>query len=526
MKARARLVCDFIETQCTVEGGAPFILMPWQKSFIAKTYPDRPGAERTITRAVLSTPRKHGKTEIGAALMLTHIVGPESRPGGRVFSAAGSSKQQASLIFDRAKRMIEANPELSSRIQIKASESVMYCLQRNTRYAAVSTKSRSWHGELPYFWIYDELAQALDWKLYDALDRAQGTVPGGGLGLVISTRSDLPGNPMGDLLDEVKTAKAAGMYKHWVMQVYSASKDVDPYTMTAVRQANPGLGAIISEADVRRELEEAKATPSKRMSFRAYRLNLEAGDAQNLVDPLVWKEAAWDGFQDGRTRDDLWKELEGESCWAGLDMSETTDLTSLALWFPERGILTAVGWLPEENVATRTAQDRYPYDEAARHGDLLLTPGSVVDPEVIADFIMDCSAMFNLKELRYDRYRMAPVERRLKDRGCYTKMEPFGQGYTSMSPAIEEFERLILAGLLKHDGGGVFTMCVLNCGVKMNLTSISAERKPEKLSERGRIDCAVASLMAVADRGTRIGGYDISRFFPAEALTGLDSATV
>ena len=48
----------------------------------------------------------------------------------------------------------------------------------------------------------------------------------------------------------------------------------------------------------------------------------------------------------------------------------------------------------------------------------------------------------------------------------------------------------------------VLNLCVTNCGGYVDPNSTSDARKPVKLSPNGRIDAAVATLMAVSDMGT------------------------
>ena len=274
-------------------------------------------------------------SEIGGALVLVHVAGPEAGHGQRIVSAAAGSRDQAGIIFDRASRMVQENPALAAVIEITPSRKRLHHKTRLNTYEALQTKARTVQGEQPAFWIYDEYAQALDDDLYDALDRGQGAVPGEGLGLVISTRSHRPGNPMADLLDMIEQGKGDGSTSHWISHVYSADPELTgdaEFEWENVAKANPGLGTVISRESVQKEINEARMMPGKRAKFRAYRLNIEASSANQLVDLAVWNKAAM--AKKPIPRKKLYRSLRGERCIGGLDMSRTTDLTSLALWFP------------------------------------------------------------------------------------------------------------------------------------------------------------------------------------------------
>src|SRR5665811_2382981 len=73
--------------------GQPLRLMEFQKQFILDIY-DNPYGTHT---AYLSLGRKNGKTTIIAAILLAHLVGPESVLNSQIVSGA-QSKDQAAVV--------------------------------------------------------------------------------------------------------------------------------------------------------------------------------------------------------------------------------------------------------------------------------------------------------------------------------------------------------------------------------------------------------------------------------------------
>ena len=529
---RAARVIQFIETFLRLEDGEPFILQPWQRAFVAALY--APG----VRRGVLSVAKKNGKTQLAAALALAHIVGPEKRPGGRVLSAAAGSREQAALVFERARMMVWQSAKLLDRLSITASKWRLEHRLTLSRYEALPAKARTVQGQLPVMWIYDEFAQALDSDLYDALDRGQGTVSGGGLGLVISTRSHRPGNPLADLLDAIERGHKLGLMQHWIAHVYSGDPAAaDEFAIENVALANPGL-SLASDDDpdaaagdgflgrdaLEQEVEEARLMPSKRAAFRAYRLNIESEPTESLVDMRLWSERADPACAAAAATGSLraaaferihrlWVELVDEVCVLGLDMSATQDLTSLALWFPRRDYLAVWSWLPEAILAEREADDRVPYRAWAEVGDLRLSPGATIEPTFIAEVIRGICARYQVLELRYDRWRTAAVMRRLAEVGADVEVREFGQGYKDMGPAIEDFERRIINASLIHDDNPVTNYGLGSCLVASDPRAMSDARKPAK--RRGaRNDPAVAALMAIADMGIDTHERGVGDFVP------------
>ena len=92
--------------------GQPFTVYPWQRKILRGMYAPR------VREAVISIPRKNGKTGLAAGLALGHLCGPEAEEMGEVYSAA-SDKKQAGIIFRQAKAMIRRTPWLKSRLTVK-----------------------------------------------------------------------------------------------------------------------------------------------------------------------------------------------------------------------------------------------------------------------------------------------------------------------------------------------------------------------------------------------------------------------
>ena len=94
--------------------GKPFVLEPWQyENMVMPVYGrlDRKG-RRKIKRALFGIPRWNGKSELTALLHLYHMYG-EPVYGGEQYAFA-TTKQQAAIIFDTAKRMINADDKLKA----------------------------------------------------------------------------------------------------------------------------------------------------------------------------------------------------------------------------------------------------------------------------------------------------------------------------------------------------------------------------------------------------------------------------
>ena len=516
MGRRADNVIRFIELACTKEDGSPLLLSPWQKDYIQACYPGEPASPRTITNAIQSTGRKNGKSSLGSALLITHTAGPEAIPGSSV-RAVATTKRQAGFLFKHMVRMVEAKEELRTRMEIKASTMSMWCMETGVSYETMAARVGASHGDNVAFFLYDELGQAKDMDLYDSMEKAQSAVPGGGLAMVMSTNSMEPGNPLADLIEMVEKGQQAGEMRHWHKEVWAGDPEKDPYDWDNIRAANPNLGVSISRKVIEKDIEEAKLSPQRRAHFRAYRLNLTAGNHTSLVDPMVWAEAK----HPTKSQEQLLKEMRGEEVQLGLDLSDVKDLTSLGLFFPDHGVCASDNWLPTETLDERSREDRMPYADWEKMGYLRTVPGKVIDHEVIYRRLAELTKLYRVRSLRYDRWRMKPILTALEQRHVSMETHDFGQGYKSMAPAIETFEAKLLSGQLVYGHNPILTMAMLNCKTKENPQSISNERKPWRSSRKQKIDSAVALIMAVADLGEPETPKS-TWFFPQELLDSDD----
>ena len=133
----------------------------------------------------------------------------------------------------------------------------------------------------------------------------------------------------------------------------AAAGQEDDWTDPEVwRKANPSFGITIDAGQFAEDCREAQESPAKENSFRRYRLN------QWTEQEVRWlKMEKWDACDDDPGS------LEGQECYAGLDLSSTTDITALVLVFPEEGRFKVLPffWIPEEGARQRERRDRVPY---------------------------------------------------------------------------------------------------------------------------------------------------------------------
>lgn len=503
---RAQRVIEFCEKLTVTIGDGlnqPLTLRPFQRDFIYKVYaPHAEGSsKRLVRRAVYSVARKNGKTELAAALILCHLVGPESEPNGHIYSAA-NDRQQAALVFDAVARFIAAEPELSRVLKVVTSTKTIYVKRSDMKSAgsvfkALSAEAGTKHGLNPSFILYDELAQSRSTELFHTLATSQGarSQP---LLMVTSTQNDDPSHILSEMID------TAGDDPTRVVALHAAPEGCDLMDEAAWLEANPALGDFRDRDELVAMAKEAVRLPSFEQQFRLLYLNQRVPLHSSLITAPDWK-ACGPTIEDAPRfgLGDTWDFEPGEPVYLGLDMSLRTDLTALVTVSAGQSSRAKANFFkPEDHLRDHSDRDRKPYDIWRSQGWLTATPGRSVDPKWVAHRIAEIHARNPIVGLAYDRAYIGELLRCLSDisveaqegEGPGIRLVPWGQGFTSMGIAVNAFEHAVLQNELQHDGNPILTWNVMNA---VSVSDPAGNRKIDKTKVRFRIDGAVALAMAL-----------------------------
>lgn len=470
----------WIESFCCVpEGrlvGEQVALTETQKDWIKQIYDSQ-------TRLfILSIPRKNAKTTFSAFLLLLHLVGPEAKPNSQLFSAA-QSREQAAILFSLAAKMVRMSPDLAAFITVRDSGKQLACQELGTLYRALSAEASTAYGLSPAFTVHDELGQVRGPRsnLYDALETAAGAQESP-LSIVISTQAPTDGDLLSTLIDDAKSendpaAKAV---------VHSAPLDADPFSEETIRQANPHFDVFMNREEVLRQMEQARRMPSKEASFR----NLILNQRVDQTTPFITR-AAWEATESGIDENAF---VNGV-VFAGLDLSARNDLTALALVTKYKSLwhCKVEFFAPRIGLNDRAMRDRAPYDVWAEQGWLSLTSGASVAYDEVAERLIEICDDYSVEAIAFDRWRIDVLQAELNRRGVELPLEPFGQGYRDMSPALEYLESELLNEGLTHDENPLLKWCAANA---ISVADTAGNRKLDKQKSSARIDGVQALAMA------------------------------
>jgi len=471
--------------------GKPVLLRDWQKEELRRIY-DNPHGTR---RAILSFGRKNGKTALSSFILLLHLCGPEARPNSQLFSAA-QSRDQAAILFALAAKVVRMSPDINAVVVVRDTAKQLACPELGTLYRALSADASTAYGLSPVLIVHDELGQVKGPRseLYEALETATGAQENP-LSIVISTQAPTDADLLSLLIEDGLTGKDPRV----VVSLHTAPPDLDPFSEEAIKAANPAFGDFQNPVETLAMAEDARRMPSREAEYRNLILNQRVDMNAPFISRSAWTDCAAPVVAD----------FKGLPVYAGLDLSEVSDLTAFVAVAPVDGAwhVKPTFWLPGVGLAEKARADRVPYDVWHSQGWLQTTPGQTVDYEFVAAFLWGFCQANDVRKIAFDRWNWRHLKPWLLKAGFEDSQvsddgglfEPMGQGFQSMSPALRDLESAILNQRIAHGGHPVLTMCAANATVQADP---AGNRKLSKIKSHGRIDGMVALAMAMSVAGT------------------------
>ena len=400
-------------------------------------------------------------------------------------------------MFDVAVDMVRQSPALMKRVKIIPSTRRMIYQPTGSIYQVLSSEVATKHGLNVSACIFDELHTQPTRALYDVMTQGSGDARRQPLWFLLTTagtdRNSICWEVHQKALDILEGRKNDPRF---YPVLFGLPDDADWTNEENWYRANPSLDHTITIDKVRDAFRKAQETPADENQFRQLRLNQWVKQSVRWMPMDKWDECG--GVVDPYA-------LEGRACYAGLDLSSTSDLTALVLAFPptsedEPYRVLPFFWLPEETLSLRVRRDHVPYDQWAKRGFIQTTEGNVVHYGFIERFICELGERYDIREIAHDRWNATMMVQTLEDDGF--TMVPFGQGFKDMSPPTKELMRLVLEHRLCHGGHPVLRWNMDNAFVR---TDPAGNLKLDKEKSTEKVDGAVALVMAL-DRAMKNQG--------------------
>lgn len=225
-------------------------------------------------------------------------------------------------------------------------------------------------------------------------------------------------------------------------------------------KANPLLGQGLDILQIRKEYTKAKNQPSKAPNFKTKHLNMWVDAPKIWIPNEIWM----------KNKHDLTKEQVREKFlqfggYSGGDLSTKLDITAYVLLSEpddngDRYIVPHF-FCPNDNIETRTKEDRVPYAYWRDAGLLKATEGNVVDYKFVESVIYNEYTTYNIKRADFDPWNASSLLSNLIERGL--NVAELNQTMASLSEPTKEFEALVYSGRIKHDGNPILAWMLAGC---------------------------------------------------------------
>ena len=443
--------------------GESLRLRDWQVKLLEHLFARDESDGLLAQTALIGMPRKNGKSALSSAAIGLYSFIAEGIEGGEVVAVA-AEKEQARIVFNEAKRMVETS-ELSDLVTVFKDS--LFIPSTNSVFKVVSAESFSKEGMNPSRVIMDELHAHKNRELFDVFSLAMGNRGKIGQLVAITTagvKSDSSGkDSIAYTLYQYGKKVASGEIKDeaFFMAWWEAQADADHRDPKTWEAANPGFNDLVSASDFE---SAVRRTPEP--EFRTKRLNQWVSSAEAWLPAGAW-DSCLGAFEPS---------IDDEII-LGFDGSYSGDASV---------IVGAV--VPQEDEPIKI------FLVKAWEKDLTLNdPDWRVDTLEVEETIIDfCQRFPRVREIVCDPFRWQRSMSVLEDKGL--PVVAFPQSPSRMIKACAVFFDAVVEGRVEHDGDPVLARHLENTVTK--LTPAGPHIKKENPNSPRKIDAAVAAIMA------------------------------
>ena len=520
---------------------SPFILTDWQREDIIRPlwgtarYDAQWGTwVRAYNEAWIELPRGNGKSEILAGTGLK-LLAADDEYAAEIYAGA-VDRDQAAVVFNVAKHMVELSPILSKLLTVVDSRKTIVDPRTNSFFRVISGDAAGNFGQGPHGILFDEVWVQRNRDLYDALRTGLGKRHQPLMMCALTAGNDVSSWVHAEhqevlrILEDPKRHPNRFAYMRAAprtleeAQAHGLDKVPEIFSDTALKIANPAAGDFLSTATLRAEAKAAQTDPTKEQAYLQFRLNVWTQSATRYISILNWDKGG--GLI---VEEDL--QSWPRQPFGGLDLSATSDLTSLTWLFPpelvdepteeEEAAMTKAElrelnaerhqsipviwrfWAPESKVKLLDSYTGGAFSIWVREGRVTLSEGEVIEYRDVHRQIEKDGRDFGIADVSVDPWNSTSTIAWGEKHNVV--MAEIRQTYAGLSPATKETKRLINTSQFNHGANPVARWCIDGLEVKTDPNENVRPIKPDRQSARKRIDGALSLIFAV-DGHLRRGG--------------------
>ena len=497
---KAQNCIRFIETYCHHNKGplAPqrITLALWQKAALSLIFGivDADG-HRMFTEVVFIVGRKQGKTLLAGGIG-NYVAYAAGEFGSEIYYLA-PKLDQADLCFGAFEFNVHQEPDMDRRTKSTKYRG-LFIEETNTTVKKLPFSDRKADGYNPMLYVGDEVAS---WPGQRGLRQWEVMVSGTGarkepLGLAISSAGYENEGIYDELVRRGTAFLNGNTREEHLLPILYMIDDIDKWNdLDELQKSLPGLGESVSVKFILKEIAIAEGSLSKRSEFITKYCNRKQNSSMAwLSAETVEKAFGWNyRLEDFRNC----------YCLGGIDLSQTTDLTSACVLIERQGVIWIFShfWLPGERLSEATARDEIPYQAMIDRGFLTLSGDAFVDYKDVFNWFAALVREYKIFPLMvgYDRYSSQYLIQEMKEFGFHC--DSVYQGF-NLSGICDNFEGLLKEGKIRcADDNDLLKIHMLDCALQIESnTNAHARKKLVKISKYAHVDGVAAILDALCMR--------------------------
>ncbi|WP_445322768.1 terminase large subunit [Psychrobacillus sp. FSL K6-2684] len=500
---RANEMMDWVETFVRHTKGSlagqPFILEDWEKFAYSNIYGwvhknEEGKTVRVIREAYIQIPKKNGKTLVAVGALGYSMFG-EGVLGADCYCCASDFNQAQYAAKPFASTILNHDALMNASQIYKGPKgtvsSVIYNyiydeLAYTNTFIVMSKNIQSIEGSNPHFVLNDELHAQENMDQYDNFKSAQISREEP-IMFNISTAGKGSSSVGMRVYREAKEVLKKDDNDSSFVMIYEPDKGYDWTDRKVWAMVNPNIGISVTMSALETEFISAARSAHKKAEFLSKHLNVFVNGAENFFEQDQVEHILVEDLGD----------LSGESCYLGLDLSKTTDLTCVSMNFPlyndeGRAILKVkqMYFIPSDNIDFREKEDNVPYRDLAEKGFVTFCDGKMIDQDQVLDYIIECMNDYDVQQLNYDPAMSQKLIEKCENLGLECLV--VNQYPNVMNAMIDDTERLVYEKRIFTDNP-LFIYCALNLVVVENINGMKG---PSKRQSKKKIDGFVAYLVA------------------------------
>ena len=475
----------------------------WEKAFVASIYGivDENG-KRQFREIVLIVARKNGKSLLASALAKYEWW--QGGYGAKIYNIA-PKLAQADIIYNNIWQMTLLDPEYQALKELYSEkdkqtrlihdtsdlprhrQTDLFIPALNAMVTKIAFSAKKSDGFNPSLCICDEVAA---WegdaglKQYEVMKSGMGARPEAIL-LSCSTAGYINDGIYDELLKRSTRFLLGDSKEKKLLPFLYIIDDLEKWNdINELQKSNPNLGVSVTVDYLLEEIAVAEGSLSKKAEFITKYCNLKQNSS------LAWLSTATVEKMGGEQLD--LEAFRSSYCVAGIDLSQTTDLTAATVVIEKNGELYVFAkfWLPSEKIDEAIERDGVPYNIYMQRGLLDVSGDNFVDYHDCYNWLTMLVEQYEILPLKigYDRYSAQYLIQDLNNYGFQT--DDVYQG-DNLWPVLQEMEGLFKDGKVHIGDNDLLKIHLLNSAIKM-----STERgrgKLVKINPTMHID-GVASL--------------------------------